>query len=107
MPHLDENGAYDPPVRELGGLTVIHDRENNTQVMTIKGIVVLPVGAEIELTEPNVNAVVTGVRLLAGTNHSPAHVCLDVRVPPEYWGESSALAPIDTDIVRQVQDFRG
>lgn len=49
----------------LDGMTVIHDRERNRQVMRVQGVVVLPVGAEVELMYPNVKATVIGVRLLA------------------------------------------
>ncbi len=83
----DEHGGYIVPEPHLGDMTIVHDRERNLQVMRIQGVVVLPVGAEVELSNPNVNAIVTGVRLLAGADEDPVHVCLDVRVPAEYWGE--------------------
>lgn len=89
----DEHGTYAPPTPELGSWTAIHDRARNLQVMRIQGVVVLPVGAEVELVDPNVNAKVVGVRLLAGTNRFPAHVCLDVDVPAEYWDAVEKGAP--------------
>ncbi len=52
----------------------------------------LPVGAEIELTDPNLTATVSGIRLLAGDAFTAAHVCLDVEVPGEYWGEGPMIA---------------
>ena len=74
------------PVFPLGGETIVHDRARNRLVMRIRGVVLLPIGAEVELTNPNVNATVVGVRLLAGTSTRPVHVCLDVEVPTAYWG---------------------
>jgi hypothetical protein len=62
--------------------------------MRVEGVVILPIGAEIELVDPNVKARVVGVRLLAGfpprddREGRPAHVCLDVEVPEEYWSQS-------------------
>lgn len=82
--HLNEHGVYDPPTPRIAGDTVVHDRKRNTQVMRIQGVVVLPLGSEFELANPNVTAIVTGVRLLAG---AAVAVCLDVDVPGEYWGE--------------------
>ncbi len=70
----------------LDGVTVIHDRAGNRQVMTAQGVVVLPVGSEVELMNPNVNAKVIGIRLLAGNT---ATVCLDVEVPDEWWSAHS------------------
>ena len=82
-----ETAYDDPPMRELGPITFVHDRARNVQILQIKGVVVLPIGAEVELTNPNVNAVVTGVRLLAGNDRLPVHVCLDVDVPATYYVE--------------------
>ncbi len=67
-------------------------RARDRQVMRIQGTVVLPVGAAIELTDPNLTATVTGIRLLAGDALTAAHVCLDVEVPGEYWGEEPMIA---------------
>jgi hypothetical protein len=53
--------------------------------MWFQGVVVLPVGATIELCNPHVNAEVIGVRLLPGSTSHPVGVCLDVKVPQEYW----------------------
>ena len=58
--------------------------------MLIEGVVVLPVGSEIELTHPNVNAVVNRVRLRAGVEGADQyrpHVILDVTVPQEWYDE--------------------
>ncbi|MBW3634501.1 MAG: hypothetical protein KY456_15900, partial [Chloroflexi bacterium] len=67
--------------------TFVHDRARNLPVMRIQGVVSLPIGAEIELYSPNVSATVVGVRLLAGSDHVPVALCLDVDVPEAYWEE--------------------
>ncbi len=85
--HLNEDVEYHAPVLELRPETFVHDRARNLQVMRIQGVVPLPIGAEIELVNPNVKATVVGVRLLAGSEHVPVAVCLDVDVPEAYWQE--------------------
>ncbi len=92
MPKLDESGGHVIPELQLSAVTIVHDRARNLQVMRIQGAVVLPVGSEIELTDPNLTATVTGIRLLAGDSFTPVHVCLDVRVPGEYWDEEPKIA---------------
>ena len=84
---LNEDLEYHAPVHQLRPETFVHDRARNLQVMRIQGVVPLPIGAEIELVNPNVNATVVGVRLLAGSAHVPVAVCLDVDVPEAYWEE--------------------
>ena len=83
--HPNEDVEYHAPVHELRPETFVHDRARNEQVMRIQGVVVLPIGAKIELVNPNVSATVVGVRLLAGSDHVPVAVCLDVDVPAAYW----------------------
>ena len=83
--HVNEDLEYHAPVRELRQETFVHDRVRNEQIMRIEGVVVLPIGAEIELVNPNVSATVVGVRLLAGSDQVPVAVCLDVDVPDAYW----------------------
>lgn len=61
--------------RKLDGVTVIHDLDDNAVIGRIDGVVVLPVGAIVELAAPR-SARVERVRLLDG---DPATVCLDVR----------------------------
>ena len=86
MPHKkDEQGHYVIPTLELAGYTIVVDRERQEVVMRIESVLVLPVGAIVELTDPNVDATVVAVRLLAGNTRMPATVCLDVLVPPAYW----------------------
>jgi hypothetical protein len=84
---LNEDLEYHAPVYALRPETFVHDRARNEQVMRIQGVVVRPIGAEIELVNPNVSATVVGVRLLAGSDHVPVAVCLDVDVPEAYWEE--------------------
>ncbi len=62
--------------------TIVHDMESGTRIGVIEGVVVLPVGSVVELTNPNINVTVERVRLLAaGGPGCPVTVCLDVRVP--------------------------
>jgi len=81
------------PPRALATETIIHDLKRNRAVMRIAGAVVLPVGAEVELCNPNVNAIVKRVRLLAGipatatTPEHPVQVCLDCDIPAG-WSEA-------------------
>jgi hypothetical protein len=85
--HRSEDVEYHAPVHELRPETFVHDRARNVQIMRIQGVVPLPIGAEIELVNPNVRATVVGVRLLAGSDQVPVVVCLDVDVPESYWEE--------------------
>ena len=83
--HRSEDVEYHAPVHELRPETFVYDRARNRQIMRIQGVVLLPIGAQIELVSPNVHATVVGVRLLAGSEHVPVVVCLDVDVPETYW----------------------
>ena len=76
--HRSEDVEYHAPVHELRPETFVYDRARNRQIMRIQGVVPLPIGAEIELVTPNVCATVVGVRLLAGSEHVPVTVSLDV-----------------------------
>ena len=87
MPQRDDDGQFVAPKVQLSERTLVYDKERNLHVMWIQGVVVLPVGATVELTNPNVNAEVIGVRLLPGGTSHPVGVCLDVKVPPAYWDE--------------------
>ena len=87
MPQTDEEGVYIAPQLRLAERTLVYDKERDLHVMWIQGVVVLPVGATIELCNPHVNAEVIGVRLLPGSTSHPVAVCLDVKVPQEYWQE--------------------
>jgi len=71
--------------RRIRNETYIHDRNRNWRLFSLKGVLVLPVGSEIELPYGPQSAIVTGVRLLSV---SGVHqVCLDVEVPQEYYTE--------------------
>lgn len=71
----------DTPTRILGQ-TLVNDLKNSRQLLWIDGVLVLPVGAEIELLNPNVSAKVVRVRLLApALPQNTVRVCLDVEVP--------------------------
>jgi NMD protein affecting ribosome stability and mRNA decay len=83
--YWDEDGSRRVLKPRLENVTVVHDKKNNVQVMQIQGVVVLPVGAQVELLKPNVSATVIGVRLLAGNDSHPVGVCLDVEVPEGYY----------------------
>jgi hypothetical protein len=93
MPRKDENGGYITPKIELDPYTQVVDRARQEVVMRIEAALVLPVGAIIELTEPNVDATVVGVRLLAGNERIPMRVCLDVEVPASYWDDKDDEQP--------------
>lgn len=62
--------------------TLVFDRENQQQIHRYDHAVFVPIGAEIELVDPNISAYVVGVRVLAGTKDIPAVLCLDVRRAP-------------------------
>jgi hypothetical protein len=70
------------PVKALGDYTLVFDKARNKPILRLAGVLVLPVGSEIELVNPNVNARVVRVRLLAPAPGVPAVRCLDVEVPP-------------------------
>lgn len=66
----------------LAGETVIHDVDRNEAIAKLTSVLVLPVGSEVELVNPNINATVVRVRLLAAASEThPVTVCLDVKLP--------------------------
>lgn len=75
MPRSGPNEYFEAGIDDY---TVIHDLHRNTAIGRIRGLVFVPIGAEVELVNPNVNARVVRVRLLAG---DPTTLCLDVMVP--------------------------
>ena len=76
------------PILALATRTLIFDNKTSQQILWIDGVVVLPIGATVELTKPNLPATVVGVRLLAGLpGGPPAMVCLDVNVPDAWWND--------------------
>ena len=78
---VNEPGTFEPEVLDLHPETVILDRQG-TEMMRIKGVVPLPIGAVVQFGDPNFDATVIGVRLLCGPTGQPALLCLDVEVPP-------------------------
>jgi hypothetical protein len=91
-----KNGEHHVPAMTFASETLVFDRKRNMQVLRLDGAVFLPIGAEVELTHPNVNATVVGVRLLAGLegvgdDALPMKVCLDVDVPTEWWESTSRV----------------
>jgi hypothetical protein len=63
----------------MPGRTLVRDQEGR-QVLWIDGVLPLPAGARIELTEPRADGVVTQVRLVAAGPHFTPDVVLDVRL---------------------------
>jgi hypothetical protein len=81
------------------GETIVFDSKRQHQVMFLEGIVVLPVGSTVQLGNPNVDAIVVGIRLW-GSN--PASVILDCDVPAEYWGDSDEPRPLPPPKLRLI-----
>ncbi|MGI8914782.1 MAG: hypothetical protein ACR2JY_13545 [Chloroflexota bacterium] len=75
---------------QLGRATLIYDRARGRPLLHLRGVVVLPVGATVELAGGG-TATVVGVRLLAGAG-DPAQLYLDVQVPAD-GGEAEAAVP--------------
>ena len=78
---VNERGEFEPLVLDLHPETVILDNQG-TEIVRIKGVVPLPIGAVVQFGNPNVDATVIGVRLLCGPKGQPALLCLDIEVPP-------------------------
>ena len=89
---FEEDGYRKIERRKLANQTVVQDRKNNRPIMIIEGVVVLPIGAAINLINPNVDAIVVSVRLLPQSENSliEVAVCLEVEVPEEYYGPEGA-----------------
>lgn len=82
-----ENGIA--PTWTVNGQTRVYDPETNRTVATLQGHMILPVGSEIELYDPDTNshgtATVIKIRLLNGTPSTPNQICLDVEVDDRWW----------------------
>jgi hypothetical protein len=65
--------------RAVAGYTLVREQQFQHPLFVLDGLVVLPIGAEIELSDRC--ARVTHVSLMAGTPTEPSTVCLDVEVP--------------------------
>jgi hypothetical protein len=76
----------------LAERTLVFDRKHQRSVLWIKGVIVPPIGTEMELSDPededvemNVTATLIGVRL-AATSSGGVTITLDVDVPePRPW----------------------
>jgi len=79
------DSVYNPPTLDVEPRTLVLDTKTNQRVLWLKGIVALPVGSVVQLGDPNADATVTGIRLLAGPKDHPAIVVLDVEVPDAWW----------------------
>ncbi|HVC79674.1 MAG TPA: hypothetical protein VNL35_04130 [Chloroflexota bacterium] len=90
MPKTDQYGEYIVPSVALEPYTLIFDRQRQRPVLCLLGVLPLPVGAEIELSDPNLSATVVQVRLVVGGERG-ATLHLDVSVPPAYWGERDEM----------------
>jgi hypothetical protein len=89
--HLEATMEYDRTADEVPNLdlvraTLIYDRARQQPLLRLSGVVVLPVGATVDLPAFAQPATVVGVRLLAtagpagGGGGSSACVCLDVEL---------------------------
>ena len=83
---FNDVGEFTPMTVDLEPVTIVFEQKYG-QILKINGVVILPVGSTIELTEPNAIATVVGVRMLGGNAHLPVTVCLDVEVPDAFWSE--------------------
>ena len=61
--------------------TIVLDRDG-AEVLRIKGVVPLPIGASVQFSTSNAEMKVIGVRLLCAAEGQPAVLCLEVEVPP-------------------------
>jgi hypothetical protein len=78
---VNERGELEPDVLDLHPETVVLDLDG-AEIVRIKGVVPLPIGATVQLGNPYVDATVIRVRLQCGPHGQPALLCLDVEVPP-------------------------
>lgn len=70
---------------DLDENTYLVDVARQNVVMVVRGRLALPVGSIIELSQPNFEAVVTGIRLLVGHGDFPARLRLEVEVPAAWY----------------------
>ena len=64
----------------LEGRTCVMDRVTQDELLWVDGVAVLPVGAVVQLGNPNRNATVTGIRLWAGPERATVFLDVDVEV---------------------------
>ena len=78
---VNERGDGGPGTLDLHPETIVLDRDG-VEVLRIKGVVPLPIGATVQLSTSEVDVKVIGVRLLCAPEGQPAVLCLEVDVPP-------------------------
>jgi hypothetical protein len=78
---VNVRGAGAPGALDLHPETIFLDRDG-AEVLRIKGVVPLPIGATVQLSAPNGDMKVIGVRLLCAPEAQPAVLYLEVEVPP-------------------------
>jgi hypothetical protein len=78
---VNERGDGRPGALDLHPETIVLDRDG-VEVLRIKGVVPLPIGATVQLSTSEVDVKVIGVRLLCAPEGQPAVLCLEVEVPP-------------------------
>lgn len=81
----DDAGSHVATTIALADKTVIHDEARNLDVMFLDKAITMPVGSIVQLTDPTVDAIVVGNRLLPGDERTPAMLCIDVEVPDVWW----------------------
>ena len=69
---FDQHGNLQAPQVGLAARTLVYDKLRSSQVMWLDGLVVPPVGATVELTDPNADATVVSIRLVAGDQTTDA-----------------------------------
>ncbi len=85
--HEDTSRPEQAPLWVLSGETEVYDRERQRPVLRLAGVVVLPVGATVELPASSHDALVVGVGLRrdAPDGGEALTVRLEVDVPAAYW----------------------
>jgi hypothetical protein len=78
---VNERGDGRPGALDLHPETIVLDREG-AEVLRIKGVVPLPIGATVQLSTSKVDVQVIGVHMLCAPEGHPAVLCLEVEVPP-------------------------
>jgi len=85
----------DVPKYPLLERTALFDRARQCNVAWVDGLVVLPIGSVVELSDPdaedadkNVDALVVAVRLFLPATGNAASVTLDLDVPEAFYGRS-------------------
>jgi len=78
---INERGDGGSGALDLHPETIVLDRDG-VEVLRIKGVVPMPIGATVQLSTSTGDVKVIGVRLLCVPEGQPAVLCLEVEVPP-------------------------